>query len=122
MVLILIKALTNLKKSGNINFFYMGMYDEVRIATNFLPDSIKQYTDGWQTKSHEKLLNLLTIEEDGRLYINNTVDNWERTGENKFLSYTGEIRVYNSIEDMWWEFVAFFEKGNLLKFIQVQPE
>lgn len=100
----------------------MGMYDDVKISANFLPENSKQYTDGWQTKSHERLLNLLTIEEDGRFYINNTVDNWERKNENEFLAYTGEIRFYQSINDVWWELVAFFEKGNLLKLIQIQPE
>ena len=93
----------------------MGMYDEVKLVAEFLPESIKQYTDGWQTKSHDRLLNMLNIEEDGRLYIDNTVDNWERIGEKKFLVYTGEIRFYQSINDVWWEFVAFFEKGNLLE-------
>ena len=100
----------------------MGMYDEVKVSANFLPDSIKQHTEGWQTKSHERLLNLLTIEEDGKLFIDNVVDNWERNVENKFLVYTGEIRFYHSIDDVWWKFVVFFEKGNLLKIIQVQPE
>ena len=100
----------------------MGMFDNVKVNKNFLPESINLHTDDWQTKSHDKLLNLLTIEEDGKLYINNTIDNWERSGENKFLSYTGEIRFYNSIDDVWWEFVAFFEKGILLKCIQIKPE
>lgn len=67
-------------------------------------------------------LNLLTIEENGRFYINNTVDNWERKNENEFLAYTREIGFCQSINDVWWELVVFFEKGNLLKFIQIQPE
>ncbi|HRI20111.1 MAG TPA: hypothetical protein PLA68_04135 [Panacibacter sp.] len=100
----------------------MGMYDNVKVSSKFLPDNIKHHTDEWQTKSYDRLLNLLTIEEDGKLYIDNTVDNWERSGENKFLEHTGEIRFYHSINDEWWEFVAFFEKGNLLKIIQTAPE
>jgi hypothetical protein len=100
----------------------MGMFDYVKVHTRFLPDTIKEHAEGWQTKSHECSLNLLTIEEDGKLYVDNIIDNWERPSENKFLSYTGEIRFYDTIDDVWWEFVAFFEKGNLLKVIQVKPE
>lgn len=100
----------------------MGMFDHVKINQKFLPENIRKHTNEWQTKSHDKLLNHLTIEEEGRLFIDNTIDNWVNEGENKFFAYTGEIRFYSSIEDVWWEFVAFFEKGNLLKLIQVAPE
>lgn len=98
------------------------MYDNVKVSAKFLPDEVKQHTEAWQTKSHDKSLNLLTIEEDGKLYVDNTIDNWIKPGENKFLPYTGEIRFYDTIDDVWWEFVAFFEKGNLLKVVQVMPE
>lgn len=100
----------------------MGMYDNVKIAGKLLPDEIKEHTEEWQTKSHDKFLNTLSIEEDGKLYVDNTIDNWVKNGENKFLLYTGEIRFYKTIEEEWWEFVAFFEKGLLLKLIQVKPE
>ena len=99
----------------------MGMYDEVKVAAVFLPDAIKAHTDGWQTKSHEKSLNQLTIEEDGRLFVKNTIDDWTPLGGNGFLRYTGEIRFYQSINGVWWEFVVFLEKGNALKVIQVEP-
>lgn len=100
----------------------MGMFDYVKVASKFLPDIIKANTEEWQTKSHDKDLNTLTIDEDEKLYVDNITDNWIRNGENKFLSYTGEIRFYKEIDDVWWEFVAFFERGNLLKLIQVQPD
>jgi len=100
----------------------MGMYDYVKVSKQFLPSAIKEHTEEWQTKSHDKFLNTLTIEEDGKLYIDNTTDNWIKNDENKFLPYTGEIRFYKDIGDAWWEFVAFFEKGVLLKMIQVKPE
>jgi len=101
----------------------MGMYDNVSVSKKFLPNAISEHTEDWQTKSHDKLLNLLTIKDDGKLYINNTtIDNLKPKDEAKFLSYTGEIRFYNNIEEVWWEFVAFFEKGILLKCIQVMPE
>jgi hypothetical protein len=100
----------------------MGMFDYVKVAGNLLPDAIKEHTDEWQTKSHDKCLNTLFIERDGKLFIDNLVDNWIKNDEFKFLSYTGEIRFYKTIYDIWWEFVAFFEKGNLLKLIQVKPE
>lgn len=100
----------------------MGMFDYVKINKKFLPESIREIKAEWQTKNHDKLLNLLTIEEDGKLYIDNTVDNLVKQGERKFLAYTGEIRFYDSIDNVWWEFVAFFEQGNLLKCIQLKPE
>src|SRR5437867_2505927 len=100
----------------------MGMFDNVKVHSKFLPDAIKDHTEGWQTKSHDKSLNLLTIEEDCKLYVDNIIDNWGRPGENKFLPYNGEIRFNDIIDDVGWEFVAFFEKGNLLKVIQVKPD
>ena len=97
------------------------MFDHVKIDKKFLPKELKEIDVEWQSKSHDKMLNTLTIENDGRLFINNTIDNWEQNGENKCLPYTGEIRFYSGLEDTWLEFVAFFEKGNLLKCIQVEP-
>ncbi|MEP6512634.1 MAG: hypothetical protein ABJA79_02105 [Parafilimonas sp.] len=71
----------------------MGMFDNVKVSPKFLPDNVRQHTEGWQTKSHDRALNLLTVEKDGKLYIDNIIDNWERNGENKFPNYTGELRL-----------------------------
>ena len=65
----------------------------------------------------------MVIEEDSKLYVGYIINNGlnEKT-ELEFFNYIGEIRFYTSIENVWWEFVAFFEKGILLKCIQVMPE
>jgi len=39
----------------------MGMYDEVNTVADFLPESIKQTMEDWQTKRYEKLLPLLSM-------------------------------------------------------------
>lgn len=56
----------------------MGMFDNVKVNPKFLPDAVKEHTEGWQRKSHDRSLNLLTIEEDGKLYVDNSIENWVR--------------------------------------------
>ncbi len=51
------------------------MFDNVKVGRKFSPDAVKEHTEGWQTKSHERSLNLLTIEEDGKLYVDNSIEN-----------------------------------------------
>jgi hypothetical protein len=101
----------------------MGMFDYVICHKKFLPKEIENVELDWQTKSYEKILITLVIEEDSKLYEGYFIDNGidEKT-ELKFLNYTGEIKFYTSIGKEWWELVAFFEKGILLKCIQVMPE
>jgi hypothetical protein len=101
----------------------MGMFDYFICHKKFLPDSIQNVDLDWQTKSYEKILITLIIEEDSKLYEGYFIDSGidEKT-ELRFLNYTGEIRFYTDIENVWWEFVAFFEKGIFLKCIQVKPE
>ncbi len=101
----------------------MGMFDYVICNKKFLPKAIENFELEWQTKSYERVLITLVIEEDSKLYEGYIIDNGldEKT-ELKFLNYTGEIRFYTDIKTEWWEFVAFFEKGILLKCIQVKPE
>ena len=103
----------------------MGMFDHVKIDKKFLPKEIREIELEWQSKSHDKMLNTLTIDADGKLFVDNTIDNWVQSGVNKLLPYTGEIRFYSSLKEeknKWLEFVAFFEKRRLLKCIQVEGE
>ncbi len=115
----------------------MGMFDYLSIHNKHLPENLKKNFSGWQTKSRSKLLNLLYINEDGKLFILEGILGGEveedfsdldfsdiKTFENekilkimKLDFYTGEIRFYQSIGKNWYEFVAFFKNGNLLNLI-----
>ena len=44
----------------------MGMFDDLYISKKHLPEELQDYEFGWQTKSHDCLLNLLKIDENGK--------------------------------------------------------
>jgi len=97
----------------------MGMYDELHIDKKHLPDNLKGNETGWQTKSYECLLDILKITEDGRLLI---VKVSSGNGEKILLTnYTGEIMFYDEINNIWYEFIAFFENGKMFKVVKVSP-
>ena len=91
----------------------MGMYVVLSIHNSHLPDELKKYEEGWQTKSLNCAMDTIFIKEDGSLEILTY-----HGGYSKY-PYTGEIRFYSYIEKEWTEFVAFFEKGQMFKLIQV---
>jgi len=97
----------------------MGMFDDLYIDKKHLPDELKDYEFGWKTKSHHRLLNLLKIDENGNLLLVD-VDEYGNHGETEKLNYTGEIRFYQNINSIWYEFVAFFVKGEMLKIIKLE--
>lgn len=97
----------------------MGMFDDLYIDKKHLPDELQNYEFGWQTKSHDRLLNLLKIDENGKLLLVD-VDECGNHGETEELNYTGEIRFYQNINSLWYEFVAFFVKGEMLKIIKLE--
>ncbi len=94
----------------------MGMYSELEINKKFLPEDLQECEADWQTKSYSTL-DTLVINEDGKLLL---ID-WE-DGKIKETNYTGEIRFYDGIDKIWWEFVAFFENGQMFKIVQIAPK
>lgn len=97
----------------------MGMYDELHIDKKHLPDNLKGNETGWQTKSYECLLGTLNITENGKLLIARA--DWDDGEKIEETNYTGEIRFYDQINNIWTEFVAFFENGQMFKLIQIAP-
>lgn len=53
----------------------MGMFDYVICNKKFLPNSLQNENLDWQTKSYEKILITLVIEENSKLYEGYFIDN-----------------------------------------------
>jgi hypothetical protein len=108
----------------------MGMFDNLVIDKKHLPDKLKNYTDGWRTKSLECYLSTYKILGNGSLEKTDYYDGLNGDWETKPFEYTGEVRFNRTIyevvngkpNDYWCEFVAFFENGKMFKLIQVQPK
>jgi hypothetical protein len=86
----------------------MGMYDELFIDKKFLPKSLQNHEDGWQTKSLWSMMEYITIDNEGKVY---------QSGQ--LSDHTGEIRFYQGIKNIWYEFVALVYHGTVIKLIQV---
>jgi hypothetical protein len=96
----------------------MGMYDDLIVHSKHLPEEIKKYQKGWQTKSHECYLNLLEITESGELYV---TDTWANPNKKEKDNLTGEIEFYQDIMDIWYCFIALFKEGKLIHITQIEP-
>ena len=46
----------------------MGMFDDLVIDKVHLPDELKDYESGWQTKSLDCYMNIIKIDENGYLF------------------------------------------------------
>lgn len=97
----------------------MGMFDYLFIDDIHLPKELKGYSEGWQTKSHENLLNDIIIDKDGYLFIEekpwvNGNDSDEPIKPYR-LDYSGEIIFYSQINNIWVEFIALFDDGKMVK-------
>ena len=95
----------------------MGMFDYLIIDDSFLPEELKGYNDGWQTKSYANLLSTLIIDKNGELSLigrdwNIYSDYIEKP---KKLDYSGEIIFYDNIDNIWYEFIAIFDNGKMIK-------
>lgn len=88
----------------------MGMYDYVVIDREFLPESLQNNEDGWQTKSLWCMMESITIDNEGKVY---------QSGQ--LSDHTGEIRFYQDIKNIWYEFVALVDHGTVIKLVQVSP-
>ncbi len=94
------------------------MFDYLKIHKSHLSDNLKDYENGWQTKSHDCYLLNLMITEDGKLLIDKNFFGKEEKLEE--TNYTGEIRANNIINKERVEIVAFFENGQMLKLIEIK--
>jgi hypothetical protein len=109
----------------------MGMFDDLKIDKKHLPDELKKHEDCWQTKSLDCQLDHVLIDADGRLRIKSFPllrgfgDNQgEVVAEPEYMdsNYTGEVRFYQDIKDVWTVFVAFFVNGQMDKLILLKDE
>jgi len=99
----------------------MGMFDDLVIDKANLPENLKNYEEGWQTKSLDCYLNKISINENGILFESQFAENGVEVG--KFpLYHIGEIRFYQTINDVWYEFIGFFDEGKMFRLIQVEPK
>lgn len=97
----------------------MGMYDGLKVHKSHLPDDLKDFEEGWQTKSLDNMLTFYEITKSGRLREVGGImqpDDFKP----KFVPITGAVRFYQSIDKEfdiknWREFVAFFKKGKLIE-------
>lgn len=88
----------------------MGMYDELFIDKELLPENLQNHEGGWQTKSLWCMMESITIDNECKVY---------QLGQ--LSDHTGEIRFYQSINNVWYEFVALVDHGTVIKLIQVSP-
>ena len=94
----------------------MGMYDDIWVHSKWLPEGLKDLDRTWQTKSLECCLYSYQIRENGTLFRNKTNMEINR------LFHTGEIRFYDSINGVWYEFIAWIVKGTVTEIIQIEPK
>ena len=97
----------------------MGMFDELKIDKIHLPKSLKNKETGWQTKSLDNCLFLIIISKEGKLYETESHLITDKPSTPIELDYTGEIRFYRYENNVFITFVAFFDKGQMFKIIQI---
>lgn len=97
----------------------MGMFDDLVIDKVHLPNEIKEYEKGWQTKSLDCYMDVVEIDSYGRLFL------YELNKINNHIPepnyHTGEIRFYQEINKKWYEFIGFFDDGIMFKLKQISP-
>jgi len=100
----------------------MGMYDDLIIDKVHLPDNLKDYENGWQTKSLDCNLSIIKIDENGNLFerMYNFSSDKQLYDEPIRRYHVGEIRFYQNIIDKWFEFIAFFDDGVMFRLIQIE--
>ena len=99
----------------------MGMFDDLVIDKVHLPDELKNYENGWQTKSLDCYMNFIKIDENGSLF--ETIYHYHNEKESPRRKYhIGEVRFYQNINDVGYVFVAFFDDGKMFRLIQVEPK
>jgi hypothetical protein len=99
----------------------MGMFDDLVIDKFHLPNELKDYENGWQTKSLDCYMNIIKIDENGNLF--ETICHYHNEKENPKRRYhVGEIRFYQTINDVWYEFIGFFDEGIMFRLIQIEPK
>lgn len=96
------------------------MFDYLVVDKNLLPKDYIEHHIHWQTKSLDSSLFTFIIDENGQLLQ----EVWVFKHKKKLVkqSYTGEIRFYDTIDNVWHEFVAFLENGILFKLVQISPK
>lgn len=94
------------------------MFDDLIIDKVHLPNELKDYEKGWQTKSLDCYMNLIKITENGAL-LETEYNNDENN--TKPIYHTGEIIFYQDINKKWYQFVGFFDDGILFRLIQTSP-
>lgn len=98
----------------------MGMFDDLVIDKVHLPDELKDYEKGWQTKSLDCYMNLFEIDSNGRLFEHNLEKINNHIPDPNY--HTGEIRFYQEINKKWYEFIGFFDEGIMFKLKQIAPK
>lgn len=96
------------------------MFDDLVIDKVHLPNEIKDYEKGWQTKSLNCYMDIVQIDNYGRLFV------YELNKINNHKSipnyHTGEIIFYQDIKGEWYEFIGFFDDGIMFKLKQTRPK
>lgn len=99
----------------------MGMFDDLVIDKVHLPNELKNYESGWQTKSLDCYMNIIFIDENGKLF--ETICHYHDEKEKPIRRYhVGEIRFYQTINDVWHEFIGFFDDGIMFRLKQIEPK
>ncbi len=109
----------------------MGCFSYVRVSHQHLPEELHGYTEeGWRTKTFDDAYERYAIDKNGTLLMEerefDTTSNPPHALRvpkgYKPLDYTGELRYYDNVGGVWWEFVVLFDHGKLIAQVQVVPE
>ena len=93
----------------------MGMFDNVHIEKSLLPLTEDEKTEvgAWQTKDFDCVMTTYYINSEGRLSVDtsNFLDKEENIQP---LNLTGSFSFYDlGSNQEWFEFIAFFENGQM---------
>lgn len=100
----------------------MGLYNELIIAPELLPDDLKDHFAGWQTRFLAYDFNvIIEITNEGEIY-SHKITAKSIIPERTQIHFTGGITFYRDLNKTWYEFTILCEKGKVLKLIQVFPE
>lgn len=101
----------------------MGLFDKVKVRVSLPPGTPDVI---WQTKDLRCQMLTYEIREDGSLWAMDDLmgDGWARHEIEPRLvdNFTGEMTFYDYGPDkVWWEFSAYFVKGQLKELHQIEP-
>lgn len=100
----------------------MGMYDNLIIDRIHLPARLQSDKDekGWQTKDFDSELDTLIITKEGLLLkVRADWGDGERKETKEVVEYTGKMKFYKYVNNVFTKFFCEFECGRMLSIKEI---